>query len=109
MAFDESQAARIRESLARKKGVEEKTLFGCACFLLGGNVLVGVWRKSLIVRLGPVEGDLALREAHVSEFDITGRAMRGWVLVAPKGVEGDEQLNDWIERATNFVKTLPAK
>jgi hypothetical protein len=108
MAFDEALAERIRRGLACK-GVEEKTLFGCACFLLGGNVLVGVWRRSLIVRLGPDEGDLALREAHVSEFNITGRAMKGWVVVAPEGVEDDEQLSGWIQRAVRFVAKLPAK
>ena len=26
-----------------------------------------------------------------------------------KGVEDDEQLTDWIERATRFARTLPAK
>jgi hypothetical protein len=58
---------------------------------------------------GPDEGDLALLESHVKEFDITGRAMKGWVLVGPQGVEGDEQLGGWVERATKFVKTLPTK
>ena len=72
-------------------------------------MLVGVWKDSLIARLGPDEGDLALLGPHVKEFDITGRARKGWVLVGPEGVEGDEQLGGWIERATKFVKTLPAK
>jgi hypothetical protein len=35
--------------------------------------------------------------------------VKGWVLVEPEGVENDEQLEDWIERATTFVRTLPAK
>ena len=84
-------------------------MFGGVGFLHHGNMLVGVWKDSLIARLGPDEGDLALLEPHVKEFDITGRAMKGWVLVGPEGVEGDEQLDGWIERATKFVKTLPAK
>src|SRR6516162_11027559 len=109
MAFDESLAARIRQRLARRKSVEEKKMFGGVGFLLHGNMLVGVWKDSLIARLGPDEADLALLEPHVKEFDITGRAMKGWVLVGPEGVEGDEQLDGWIERATKFVKTLPAK
>src|SRR6516162_9470559 len=109
MAFNESLAARIRDALARKKGVEEKTLFGCACFLLGGNVFVGVWKDSLIVRLGPDNDDDALLEPHVREFDITGRPMKGWVLVEPEGVEGDDQLAGWIQRAVKFVGNLPAK
>ena len=105
----ESIAARIRQHLARRKNVEEKKMFGGVGFLLHGNMLVGVWKDSLIARLGPDEGDLALLERHVKEFDITGRAMKGWVLVGPEGVEGDEQLDGWIERATKFVKRLPAK
>jgi hypothetical protein len=109
MASDESLAARIRQHPARRKSVEEKQMFGGVGFLLHGNMLVGVWKDSLIARLGPDEGDLALLEAHVKEFDITGRAMKGWGLVGPEGVEGDEPLGGWIERAPKFVKTLPAK
>src|SRR5215475_5761020 len=92
MAFSEELAERIRQGLARKKGIEEKKMFGGIGFLLNGNMLVGVWKDSLIARLGPEEGDEALLEPHVKEFDITGRAMKGWVLVAPEGVGGDDQL-----------------
>jgi hypothetical protein len=70
---------------------------------------VGVWKDSLIVRLGPEQGEEALKEPHVKEFDITGRAMKGWVLVEPGGVEDDDQLSGWIQRAVKFVGKLPAK
>src|SRR5262249_35868294 len=109
MAFDESLAARIRDALARKKGVEEKKMVGGVGCLVHGNMLVGVWGDPLIVGLGPDEGDEALKEPHVNKFDITGRPMKGWGLVEPQGVEGGDQLSGWIERATKFVKTLPAK
>ena len=109
MAFDETLAARIRDALARKKNIEEKKMFGCICYFLNGNALVGVWKNGLIARLGPDEGEAALREQHVRAFDITGRPMRNWAVVEPEGVEGDDQLKDWIERATKFVWTLPAK
>ena len=91
MAFYEPLAERIRQALARKKGVEEKKMFGGVGFLLNGNMLVGVWKDSLIVRLGPDEGEEALKEPHVKEFDITGRPMKGWVLVQPEGVAGDDR------------------
>jgi TfoX/Sxy family transcriptional regulator of competence genes len=109
MAFSEELAERIRRRLARRKGIEEKKMFGGIGFLLNGNLLVGVWKDSLIARLGPEGGDEALKEAHVSEFDITGRSMKGWVLVAPEGVEGDEQLSGWVQRAVKFVGKLPGK
>jgi hypothetical protein len=109
MAFDEDLAARIRERLARQSGIDEKRMFGGVGFLLNGNLLVGVWKDSLVVRLGPEQGGRALLEPHVGEFDITGRPMKGWVLVASEGVEEDAQLAGWIERAAAFVGTLPAK
>ena len=109
MAYDENLAARIRDALDRKKGTEEKKMFGGVGFLLNGNMLVAVWKESLIVRLDPDEYDDALLEPHVKKFDITGRPMKGWVLVEPEGVEDDDQLKDWIERAVNFVGKLPRK
>ena len=84
-------------------------MFGGIAFLLRGNMLVGVWNDSLIVRLGPDEGDKALREPHVVPFDVTGRPMKGWVMVEPDGLDTDTQLRDWIDRAVSFVRTLPAK
>ena len=84
-------------------------MFGGIGFLLNGNMLVGVWKESLVVRLGKEEGEEALKEPHVKEFDITGRPMRNWVAVGPDGVEDGDQLKGWIEQALKFVKTLPAK
>jgi TfoX/Sxy family transcriptional regulator of competence genes len=109
MVFDESLAARIRDTLARRKGVEEKRMFGGVGFLLNGNMLVGVWKDSLIVRLGADQGEDALLEPHVKDFDITGRPMKNWILVDPEGVVDDDQLKDWIQRAVKFVGRLPKK
>jgi len=51
-------------------------MFGGSGFLLNGNLLVGVWKESLVVRPGPEQGEEALKEPHVREFGITGRAMK---------------------------------
>lgn len=109
MAYDESLAARIRDVLDRQTGVEEKKMFGGIGFLLNGNMLVGVWKDNLIVRVGRDAYESALTEPCVLEFDITGRSMKGWVMVEPEGVDEDEDLKKWIECGLNFVGTLPAK
>lgn len=109
MAFSEALAARIRQGLARRQGIQEKKMFGGFGFLLNGNMLVGVWKDSLIVRLGPEQYEDALKEPHIQEFDITGRAMKGWVLVEPHGVQDDVLLKRWIQRTVQFVGKLPAK
>jgi TfoX/Sxy family transcriptional regulator of competence genes len=109
MAFDAALAARLRAFLTRKKNIEEKKMFGGVGFLFNANMLVGVWKDKLIVRVGLDAYDAALREPHVREFDITGKPMKGWIMVEPDGLKEDDQLKDWIGRATKFVKTLPKK
>jgi TfoX/Sxy family transcriptional regulator of competence genes len=110
MAFNEALAQRIRQRLTRRKNIEEKKMFSGVGFLLNGNLLVGVRKDSLLVRLDPEQSDEALKEAHVSEFTIKGRGtMRGWVVVGLAGVEDDDQLKGWIQRAVKFVGKLPAK
>lgn len=109
MAFDEKLAARIRSALARKKNIEEKKMFGCICFFLNGNALVGVWKDRLIARLGYDEGEAARLEPHVREFDITGKPMRNWVAVEPDGVADEDAVKGWVQRAAKFVGKLPAK
>jgi TfoX/Sxy family transcriptional regulator of competence genes len=109
MAFSESQTEGIRHRLARRKNIEEKKMFGGVGFLLNGILLVGVWKDSLCLRLGRDQAEAALLEPHVKKFDISGRPMKGWVLVDPEGIESDDDLSGWIQRALKFVGKLPAK
>jgi hypothetical protein len=109
MAYSEALADRIRQVLGRPRGLAEKKMFGGVGFLLSGNLCVGVWKTSLIVRLDPTEAASLLKQPHVAPFDITGRPMKGWLLVAADGLETDEQLAAWIERSKLFVRSLPAK
>jgi len=60
MAFSEALAERIRQALGRRKNIEQKKMFGGIGFLLNGNLLVGVWKDSLCVRLGPEQAEEAL-------------------------------------------------
>jgi TfoX/Sxy family transcriptional regulator of competence genes len=109
MAYSESLADRIRRALGRRRGIEERKMFGGLGFMLRRNTFVIVLDASLIVRLGPEQTPAALKKLHVSEFVVKDRASKTWVLVAPEGMEHDDQLTEWIRRAEEFVVTLPGK
>ena len=109
MAYSQSLAERIRQAFFRRRGITEKRMFGGVGFLLHGNMCVGVWKNSLIVRLGIDQAEAALKQPNVGEFDITGKPMKGWVMVEPDGLETDEQLGFWTQQALEFVSTLPKK
>src|SRR5215471_10059963 len=109
MAYSESLARRIRQVLGGRRGFAEKKMFGGVGFLLHGNMCVGIWKNSLIARIDADSYEEALTDECVREFDITGRPMKGWILIEPDGVERDDQLVQWIERSSEFVSTLPKK
>ena len=109
MDFDELLAVRIRDALRRRKRIDEVKMFGGIGFMLNGDMLVAVWKKSLVARVGPDAYEEVLLERQVTVFDITGKAMKGWVLVGPAGVAGENQLADWIQRAARYVGKLDAK
>ena len=108
MAFDEKLATRIRTHLGKRIGLIEKKMFGGIAFLLNGNMCCGVHRDSLIVRLDPRETDSALSEPHTHVFDLTGRPMKGWILIDSEGLSG-VQLGRWVNRAAKYAGALPAK
>jgi TfoX/Sxy family transcriptional regulator of competence genes len=109
MAFDERLAERIRSLLGRRKGFAEKKMFGGVGFLLNGNMCVGVHRSELIVRLAPEETDTVLKQPNTRRFDLTGRQMKGWILVEPAGLRTAAQLGKWVDVAAKFAGALPAK
>ena len=109
MAYNEKLAERMRKQLAAQGGLVEKRMFGGVAFLLHGNMCCGVHKEALMVRLAPEATDAALRQPHTRVFDLTGRPMKGWILVEPDGLETDGQVRHWIDQAKQFVVTLPKK
>jgi TfoX N-terminal domain len=109
MAYDEDLADRVREQLASEPAVTEKAMFGGLAFLLEGNMAVALSGDELMVRVGPDASDDALARPHTRPFDMTGRPMKGWILVAPEGVAEERELSAWVSRGVDYARSLPAK
>ncbi len=106
---DEKLLDRIRPILQRRQGFSEKKMFGGICFMINGNLCVGTWKGSLIVRLDKQKHEQTQAEPHVKPMDITGKVMRGWALVEPAGIAADDDLQAWVRRAAKFAASLPPK
>lgn len=109
MPYDETLAERLRFQLARKRGIEEKRMFGGIGFLLQGNMALGAWRDSLIVRVGTTAAADLQYAPHAKVMDLTGRPMKGWLMIAPAGWDTEDDLKTWVSHALDFVKTIPRK
>ena len=109
MAFDEGLAQRIREVLADQPGLVEKKMFGGVGFMLQGNMACGVNKNDLVVRVGPEKYEAAVIRPQARPFDITGRPMKGWVMVDGSRWEDPDELETWLTTGRDFALTLPAK
>jgi TfoX/Sxy family transcriptional regulator of competence genes len=108
MAYGDALAERLRDRLRDSAGVSERRMFGGLAFLTHGNMTVGVHGDDLIARIDPDHTDAALGRPGVRAFDITGRPMRGWIMVAGEALD-DEALDHWLAEAAGYVATLPPK
>jgi TfoX/Sxy family transcriptional regulator of competence genes len=109
MAYDAVLAARVAKALAGVPGVLEKRMFGGVGYLVRGNMACGVHGSDLIVRVGPERSADALAQPGARPFDLSGKAMAGWVYVAPGAIEADRELVRWVVQGVDFAETLPAK
>lgn len=109
MTYSETIDKRITHITRKWKNTGTRKMFGGVCHLLNGNMFCGVYKDFLILRLGEAAAGRALKRPFVKPFDITGKPMKGWVMVAPAGIAEEDALNDWLNQARGFVSGLPSK
>jgi len=90
-------------------GFEKKKMFGGIGYLFNGNMGFGIYRDSLVLRLGEENAERLLRGKNARPFDITGRAMKGWLMVDPAGWQDGDKLAAWLSLARVHALGLPAK
>jgi TfoX/Sxy family transcriptional regulator of competence genes len=110
MAYDEEVAKRIRTLLSGRSDVHEKKMFGGLCFMVRGHMCCAAsGRGGLLVRVGPDAPASVLNGPHASPVEMRGRAMTGYVRVAPDGYRTVSGLKKWVTHAVDFVAKLPVK
>jgi TfoX/Sxy family transcriptional regulator of competence genes len=108
MAYDLKLAERIRSQLDDIPALEKK-MFGGIGFLINGNLACGVNKDNLIVRVDPEKHNAFLKKPGARPFDMTGRPMKGWLVVEAEGVKTDKQLSAWVKEGIEYASALSPK
>ncbi len=108
MAYNLKLAERIRTEV-QGIPVLEKKMFGGVGYMLNGNLCFGIHKEWLLIRTTPEKADELLKSEYFSPFDITGKPMKGWLLVSPDAVETEEDLLKMLQLGVDLVKTLDKK
>jgi TfoX N-terminal domain len=108
MAYDATQAERLRRALSGRRAVTEKKMFGGVCFMLRDHMLCGTGWEGFMFRVGEEREPQALARPGATLMEIGGRRMRGFVWVDPKKCK-ERDLADWVALAEGYVAALPPK
>jgi hypothetical protein len=109
MAYNEALAGKVRQFMEGKPGFAMKKMFGGICYLLNGNMACGVLGDTLIIRVGPDRYAECLEIAGTRKFDITGREMKGWVMMSCEDGLDNERLAAWVGMGADFAMGLSPK
>lgn len=111
MAYDQRLADELRALLeAREADPTEKRMFGGLAFMVEGNLTIAASRTGgLLVRTDPDEAAEVQALPGVEPMEMRGRKMPGWVFVDAAGLGDESDLVVWVDRALDFVRTLPPK
>lgn len=98
MAYDEHLAERIRKNIKHhKKHIVEKNMFGGVAFMYKDKMACGVIKDELMIRVVSNKYEASLKLKHARVMNFTGKAMKDFLYVDPKGFQKDSELLAWIE------------
>lgn len=109
MPYSTTLEDKIEGIVFQWDGLEKKKMFGGICYLIHGNMSFGVWKDYLIVRMAPDLAAEKLKCNHVRPFDITGKPMKGWVMVEKGSWNKRHELTGWLDIGRSFALSLPKK
>lgn len=92
------------------RGVERRKMFGYPAIFVRGNMVAGLVRDRMILRLGETDraAFLALRRAKPF-IAMGGRVMKQWAVVPPSMLTSRATLRRWLARSLAHGRTLPPK
>lgn len=92
-------------------GAEKKAMFGSTVYFANGYMFIGVHEDHIFLRL-PEDGRKELLSSFTgsSQFEpMKGRPMREYVVIPPQLYEDSATFHRWIERSSDYVKSIPPK
>ena len=109
MGYNQDLEYRIDKLAGRLGEISKKRMFGGIGYLVHANMCFGIHKEYLILRVSPKKAEELMRDEDHIPFDITGKPMKGWVMLSPDILETEEQLMDALKLGFDFAKTLPGK
>jgi TfoX/Sxy family transcriptional regulator of competence genes len=108
MTVNDDLAEAVRAALSGAGAIREVKMFGGTCFMLNGNMVAGLSKRGLLMRVGKNAQKDALARPGARPMEMRGRTLEGYIYVDPAELTGSA-VKSWLHLALAFVRTLPPK
>ncbi len=89
---------------------ERKTMFGCPCYLLNGNIFTGVFSDVVFARFSPRDREILDKRGLGAEFQpVKGRRMKEYRTLSKRILDTPGELDRWLESSYSYVSSLESK
>ena len=103
MAYNEYLQERIDSILNDKHVVfEVKKMMGGLCYMINEKMCLGIIKDDLMARVGTDRYNSLIKKSGARPMDFTKRPMKGYLYVAPEGVDFDRDLEFWVQQCLDF-------
>lgn len=109
MSYNLGLEKSLDQILLKNRNFFKKKMFGGLAYFFNGNVVCGIYHDELILRLSHDHAEQMLSIIGIRAFDVTGRKMKGWVMVSPEALNSVMSLKEFTRMSIDFVKLLPPK
>lgn len=109
MAYDESIADKMGQVLmSRDVNFSAKNMMGGRIFMVDDKMCCGTHIDKkfgdslLMARIGEQAYEREIKKSVCLPMDFTGRPMKGYIFITPKGFESRTDLEYWVDRCLEF-------
>jgi TfoX/Sxy family transcriptional regulator of competence genes len=90
--------------------VRRRSMFGCPCAFVRGNMFFGTHQETLLLRLAAADRVAFLALPGAAPFSpVPGRPMREYAVATGALAADPETLGPWVERSLAHALSLPEK
>ncbi len=98
------------DAVAPGPPAERRQMFGYPCGFVNGNMFVGVYQDTIMLRLPSAQQAEFLKQPGAAVFEpMPGKPMREYVTAPPSLLADREALRKWVEESLKYASTLSPK
>jgi hypothetical protein len=104
MPYNEKLAARIRDTLADQRKVEEKKMFRGLTFMVNGKMCIAVSGDEMMCRFDPELQEEVAEKRGFRTMIMKGREYKGFGYVSQDAIKSKKDFDYWINLCLAFNK-----